>query len=126
VYEALVHVAMLLPAAIRRAFQIMKVRVLGVFAETPVLFFGVVIGVAVVFRLGVGVVREARTPPVVVPTFATGPEPGLAATTTATATATAVPSVEVGAAARVQPFGSPQPARVAPRPAPRHGRKPVR
>jgi hypothetical protein len=124
VYEALVHVAMLLPAAIRRAFQIMKVRVLGVFAETPVLFFGVVIGVAVVFRLGVGVVREARIPPVVVPTFATGPEPGLAAT--ASATATAVPSVEVGAAARVQPFGSPQPARVAPRPAPRHGRKPVR
>ena len=77
--KPLVHVTMLLPSAIRRAFQIMKARAFGVFAETPVTFFAVVIGLAVVFRLGVGVVREAKTPPVVAPTFVTGPEPGLPA-----------------------------------------------
>ena len=115
---------MLLPAANRRAFQIMKGRLFGVFAETPVMFFAVVLGVALVFRLGVGVAREAKTPPVVAPTFVSGPEPGLPAAAPS-ASATAVPSVEVGAAARVQPFGTPTPARVAPRPR-GHGRKPVR
>ena len=64
---------MLFPAAIRRAFQIMKARALGVFADTPVVFLAVVIGVAVVFRLGVGVVREAKAPPVDAPS-ATGPD----------------------------------------------------
>ncbi len=40
----------------------MWMRLVHVFSETPVLFFGVVIGVAVVFRIGVGVAREAATP----------------------------------------------------------------
>jgi len=132
VYEALVHVAMLLPASIRRAFQIMKARAFAVFADAPILFFAVVIGVALTFRVAVGVVRDAKTPPVVAPTFVTGPEPGLEAGPRAAASAAALPastasapSVEVGAAARVQPFGAPQPARVAPRPR-GHGRKPMR
>lgn len=117
---------MLLPASIRRAFHLMKTRVLAVFADTPIVFFAVVIGVALTFRITVGVVRDARAVPVVVPTFATGPEPGLAAADAAAqVTATPAPSVEVGAAAKVQPFGTPAPARVAPKPR-GHGRKPIR
>jgi hypothetical protein len=119
---------MLLPAAIRRAFHIMKVRAFAIFADTPVGFFAVVIGVALTFRVGAGLAREAKAPPEVAPTFVTGPEPGLAAgaaTASASAAPAPVPSVEVGAAARVQPFGTPQPARVAPKPR-GHGRKPVR
>ena len=114
------HVATLLPAAIRRAFQLMKARIFAVFADTPFVFFAVVIGVALTFRLGVGVVRDATKPPVVAPSFATGPEPGLAEAEPAAPT----PSVEVGAAARVQPFGAPAPARVTPKPR-GHGRKPI-
>lgn len=123
---------MLLPASIRRAFQLMKTRLFAVFADTPLLFFAVVIGVALTFRITVGVVRDARAVPVVVPSFATGPEPGLAeadakAEAGVVVTGSAAPAlpVEVGAAARVQPFGTPQPARVAPRPR-GHGRKPIR
>jgi hypothetical protein len=119
---------MLLPASIRRAFQLMKTRAFAVFADTPLLFFAVVIGVALTFRITVGVVRDARAVPVVVPSFATGPEPGLVEADTKAAAAkaaTPVPSVEVGAAAKVQPFGTPAPARVAPKPR-GHGRKPNR
>ena len=104
----------------------MKTRVFAVFADTPIVFFAVVIGVALTFRITVGVVRDARAVPVVVPTFATGSEPGLAETkvdAAAQVTATPAPSVEVGAAAKVQPFGTPAPARVAPKPR-GHGRKP--
>jgi hypothetical protein len=118
---------MLLPASIRRAFQIMKARAFALFADTPFLFFAVVIGVALAFRIGVGVVRDAKTPSDVAPTFATGPEPGLVEPRPAAppGAVAPVPSVEVGAAARVQPFGAPQPARVAPKPR-GHGRKPSR
>ena len=123
---------MLLPASIRRAFQMMKTRVFAVFADTPFLFFAVVIGVALAFRLGVGVVREAKAIPVVVEAVASGPEPALAVRdgaaprSSASAGAPAIAaSVEVGAAARVQPFGSPPPARLGPRPR-GHGRKPPR
>jgi len=114
----------------------MKARAFAVFADTPIVFFAVVIGVALTFRVIVGVVREAKVVPVIAPTFVTGPEPGLAGATakaeaaprTAASTPTPTPSVEVGAAARVQPFGTPgtpQPARFAPKPR-GHGRKPVR
>jgi hypothetical protein len=118
---------MLLPAAIRRAFHIMKLRAFAIFADTPVGFFAVVVGVALTFRVGAGLVREAKAPAEIAPTFVTGPEPGLAAAAASASAAPAapVPSVEVGAAARVQPFGTPQPARVAPKPR-GHGRKPVR
>ena len=57
----------------------MKARAFAVFADAPILFFAVVIGVALTFRVAVGVVRDAKTPPVVAPTFVTGPEPGLEA-----------------------------------------------
>ena len=111
----------------------MKTRAFAVFADTPILFFAVVIGVALTFRITVGVVRDARAVPVVVPTFATGPEPGLAeaeakaeaGTKATTGSAAPAQAVEVGAAARVQPFGTPQPVRVAPKPR-GHGRKPNR
>jgi hypothetical protein len=123
---------MLLPASIRRAFHILRARALAVFGDAPMLFFAVVIGVAFTFRVVVGVVRDAKVPPVVAPTFATGPEPGLPSMAeqaepakAAAAAPASAPSVEVGAAARVQPFGSPPPARVAPKPRGR-GRKPNR
>ncbi len=137
-----VHVARLLPASILRAFRIMGARFLAVFADTPVFFFAVVIGVALTFRVAVGAVRDASTPPVVAPTFVTGAEPGLAEARSeearaATAAAdgrtardareqaeasAAAAKVELGAAARVQPIG-----RSSPRSSPRgHVRRPPR
>ena len=106
----------------------------AIFGDAPVLFFAVVIGVALTFRVTVGWVRDAQTPPVVAPTFATGsdvkleadrdakpmPSPTVSPTTTATTTLNA----EVGAAASVQPIGSPRPVRVAPKPR-GHGRRPA-
>lgn len=119
----------------------MGARFLAVFADAPLLFFGVVIGVALVFRLGVGVAREAARPDVVAPTFVTGAEPRPAASAGiglhADPSASALPGLpgvtpngatsagEVGAAAKVQPLGMPTPARVAPRPR-GHGRRPPR
>lgn len=119
-----VHVARLLPASILRAFRLMGARFVAVFADTPVFFFAVVIGVALVFRVGISAVREASTPPVVAPTFVTGAEPGLAERAMAARAAqaaaeakaakdareqaeasAAASAVEVGAAARVQPIG---------------------
>ncbi len=102
-------------------------RIRQVFGETPFLFFGVVIGVAVLFRVGVGVARESARPDVVAPTFiSTSPEPGLSASTpntpnTSTSTSTSTTG-EVGAAARVQPIGTP--VRVPPKTR-GHGRRPV-
>ncbi len=95
------------------------------FGETPFLFFGVVLGVALLFRVGVGVAREAARPDVVAPTFvSTQPEPGLAVTATAapSASPSTTSTAEVGAAARVQPIGTP--ARVPPRTR-GHGRRPI-
>jgi hypothetical protein len=128
-----VHVARLLPGSIRRAFQLLALRFVALFAHTPVVFFAVVIGVALTFRVVVGAAREAAKPEVVAPTFVTGPEPGLArmgteptsSSSSATATTTTTANAEVGAAAKVQPLGMPSPARVAPRPR-GHGRRPVR
>ncbi len=102
-------------------------RIRQVFGETPFLFFGVVIGLAVLFRVGVGVARESARPDVVAPTFiSTSPEPGLSATpaSTSTPSATATPTAgEVGAAARVQPIGTP--VRVPPKTR-GHGRRPLK
>ena len=106
------HVARFLPASTLRAFSLMGGRIRQLFGETPFLFFGVVLGVALLFRVGVGGAREAAQPDPVAPTFvSTQPEPGLAPTSTA----------EVGAAARVQPIGTP--ARVPPKTR-GHGRRP--
>lgn len=119
-----------LPASILRAFSMMWARVAAIFADAPFLFFGVVIGVAVLFRFTVGAVRDASVPPVVAPTFVTGPEPGLASASATTEPSSGpspspAPSAigEVGAAAKVQPIGAP--ARVAPKPR-GHGRRPIR
>jgi hypothetical protein len=120
-----VHVARFLPASIRRAFSLMWMRARHLFDATPVLFFGVVIGVALAFRLAVGWGHALATPEVVAPTWpvanVTGPEPGIAPTPSPSPSTTA----EVGAAAKVQPIGLPSPPRVAPKPR-GHGRRPVR
>lgn len=110
----------------------------AVLADAPIVFFAVVIGVALTFRVAVGAVRDAAQPEPVAPTFATtasiassapivpivsGPEPGLASgTASATGgarTTTTAEVAEIGAAAKVQPLGSP------PKP-PRKSRKPFR
>ena len=116
----------------------MKTRLLAVFADTPLVFFAVVIGVALTFRVAVGAVRDAAIPEPVAPTFATGPlvtrpEPGLASASGSGSTSTsasvtpprAAATAEVGAAAKVQPIGTPTPARVSPKPG-GHGRRPNR
>jgi hypothetical protein len=120
----------------------MKTRFLAVFADAPIVFFAVVIGVALTFRVAVGAVRDAAHPEPAAPTFATGPivtgpEPGLASGTasvtgtasaaTAAASANADPTsaAEVGAAAKLQLLGAPTPARLAPKPR-GHGRRPIR
>jgi hypothetical protein len=131
-----VHVvARFLPASIRRAFRLMWHRVVSLLGDAPLVFFAVVIGVALVFRITVGWVRDAATPPDVAPTFATSASASTAAKADApaakpeprpapSATATTTLDAEVGAAASVQPLGSPRPAWTAPRPRPR-GRRPV-
>ena len=108
----------------------MGARFLAIFGDAPILFFGVVLGVALIFRVGVGVVRDAATPDVVAPTFTTTTaEQGVTqpiadpeARPTPTSTSSAAVKGEVGAAAKVQPIGAP--ARVAPKPR-GHGRRPV-
>ena len=113
----------------------MWLRFRAVFADTPIVFFAVVIGVALTFRLTVGWIRDASVPPVVAPTFVSsakedpklGADPDAKPVASTSATTSAGPSVEVGAAARVQPLGSPSPlpARVAPKTR-GHGRRPLR
>jgi hypothetical protein len=103
----------------------MGAKFLSIFADTPVLFFAVVIGVALTFRIAVGVAREAATPEVVAPTFATGVTQPIAdpeAKPNPAPTPSAEVKATVGAAAKVQPLGAP--ARVAPKPR-GHGRRPV-
>jgi hypothetical protein len=129
-----VNAARFLPASIRRAFSLMWLRLRNVLGEAPILFFGVVIGVALTFRVAVGVVREAATPAAVAPTFVTtGPEPGIASgfvasgqpagAGTSPSTSTGTGTAEVGAAAKVAPIGMPAPPRVGPKPR-GHGRRP--
>jgi hypothetical protein len=127
-----VHVVRLLPASIRRAFQLMWLKLSTMFGDAPILFFAVVIGVALTFRFAVGAVREASVTPDVAPTFATGADPATSTNAKPEATkpsvdpttkANADPIGEVGAAAKVQPIGAP--ARVAPK-VRGHGRRPIR
>ena len=94
-------------------------RVREIFAETPLLFFGVVLGVAILFRVGVGVAHEATQPDVVAPTFvSTQPEPGVARS--AAPAPSASTTAEVGTARRLQPSGSPVPPKTR-----AHGRTPL-
>jgi hypothetical protein len=127
-----VHVvARFLPASIRRAFRLMWHRVVSLLGDAPLVFFAVVIGVALTFRITLGWVRDAATPPDVAPTFATGASAAAKAEAPAAReaprpapSATTALDAEVGAAATVQPLGAPRPAWTAPRPRPR-GRRPV-
>jgi hypothetical protein len=111
----------------------MRMKLFAIFADAPIVFFGVVIAVALTFRVAVGVARDAATPVETAPPFVTGAEPKkaekpeppkLEADPEAKPVA---PSVEIGASARgetakVQPLGIPAPARVPPRPR-GHGRR---
>jgi hypothetical protein len=54
-------------------------RVVSLLGDAPLVFFAVVIGVALTFRITVGWVRDAATPPDVAPTFATGASASAAA-----------------------------------------------
>lgn len=115
----------LLPASIRRALSWIAWRVRGAFGETPFLFFGVVLVVALLFRTGAGWLRDAKEPVAVAPTFVThapavsaSAAPAVAPTTTILPTTTS--TATVGAAGKVEPLGAP--ARVTPRPR-GHGRR---
>jgi hypothetical protein len=100
----------------------MRMKLFAIFADAPIVFFGVVIGVALTFRVAVGWARDAAATPETAPTFVTGaeraePKPATSAEPPKLAAdPDAKPSVEIGAAAKVQPIGMPAPARVAPRP----------
>lgn len=122
----------------------MGARFVSIFRDAPVLFFGVVIGVALVFRLGVGSAREAMRPdsstdaPAFTTSTAAGPSASAGAKPSFAADPDAKPisevrKAEIGAAGQVQPLGAephddrraPTPARVAPKPR-GHGRRPFR
>lgn len=96
-------------------------RVRDMFAGTPYLFFAVVIGVAVFFRLGIGVLRANTTPEPEVPVFAsTEPAPAASAKNDI-APANDAPSPAVTSTTTAKP-GAPAPARGTPRPR-GHGRR---
>lgn len=50
---------LLLPAGLPRGFVRMRHRIAAFLGEAPLLFVGVVIGIAVLFRLAIGIVRPA-------------------------------------------------------------------
>jgi len=49
----------LLPAGVPRSLRHLPRRIAGIFEGAPVLFLGVVLGIALVFRLGIGLLRPA-------------------------------------------------------------------
>lgn len=52
-----------------------KNRLSALFSSTPLLFLGVVIGVAVLFRLGIGLVKSSTEPEATAPLFTTTASP---------------------------------------------------
>lgn len=54
-----VRVHDLLPAGVPLGFVRARYRIARLFSEAPLLFLGVVIGVALVFRVGIGAIRTA-------------------------------------------------------------------
>ncbi len=62
-----------------------KNRLTAIFSSTPLLFLGVVIGVAVLFKIGIGFVKPSNEEPMATaPVFTSTPSaPAVAATTTA-------------------------------------------
>lgn len=105
----------------------MWLRLRHVFGDAPVLFFAVVTGVAFTFRVGVGLARDASMPPVVAQTFTSAPAIASGIVAPERPAASPVPpgtTAVVGAAAKVQPLGTPSPARVAPKPR-GHGPRPA-
>ena len=51
----------LLPAGVPRSLRHLPRRIAGVFVGAPVLFLGVVLGIALVFRVGIGLLRPDPT-----------------------------------------------------------------
>jgi len=70
-------------------------------ADAPILFIGIVIGVALLFRVAVGAAREATSPPVEAPTFTTtsSSSPEATATPATAAASTSSPASAAAAAA---------------------------
>lgn len=99
----------------------MGLRVRDTFAGTPYLFFGVVLGVAVLFRLGIGVLKSSTTPEPEVPVFASTEPATSAPGKNDIAPANDAPAPALTATATSKP-GGPGPARNAPRPR-GHGRR---
>jgi hypothetical protein len=114
-----VFVARFLPSSIRRALWLVWMRLRHVLEDAPLLFFGVLIGVTLTFRIAVGWAHDASTPPVVAPTFVIpGPPP---AVSVAPETPAREASTSVSGTAETK-VAVP---RVAPKPR-GHGRRPLR
>jgi hypothetical protein len=110
--------------AIRRAIGMMGWRLCETFAGTPYVFFAVVIGVAVFFRLGIGVLKSSATPEPEVPVFASTEAAPSASAKKDIAPANDSPAPGVTGAATAKPGSGPAPARATPRPR-GHGRRPA-
>ena len=79
----------LLPAGVPRSLRHLPRRIAGVFEGAPVLFLGVVLGIALVFRLGIGLLRPEPTA-----------EPAAFASVPSTRSAVAAPVIAASAEAR--------------------------
>ena len=102
----------LFPASIRRAFSLIGYRFRALFENTPFFFFGVVLSLAVVFRAGVGLYRDAAAEE----KMAVSPSPEVSAPTSsapAVSTAESSPSTPASTSTSREPIGAP--ARVAPK-----------
>lgn len=67
------HPSRLYPPAAARALSRTFARLKGVFSDTPILFFAVVVGVALTFRVAVGWARSTPPAEVQAPHFTTTP-----------------------------------------------------
>jgi hypothetical protein len=86
----------ILPAGVPRGLSRLRLRIGHFFGEAPILFIGLVVGIAVVFRLGLGVVKpsvaeEEPAPAPLNPVVHTQPRAFAPAATTTVAGATAEP-----------------------------------
>ena len=103
----------LFPASIRRAFSLIGFRLRGRVEGTPLFFFGVVLSLAVVFRAGVGLYRDAiaaeaanakiEVSPLPSPELAQAAETPVVADSASTPASTSTSREPIGAPARVAP-----------------------
>ncbi|MBX3190928.1 MAG: hypothetical protein KF819_28290 [Labilithrix sp.] len=67
------HVGRILPPPIRRVFALAGAKIVETLRDAPYVFFAVVIGVALSFRVAIGWVKGASSPQDEAPTFTTTP-----------------------------------------------------